>query len=231
MHQVSAKFVPRFLTDDPQISSKEQTMKKIFWKISLLVTRHGFTVMTLKPNNNPQIKRVLLRLTPRQHDTSACEWKQCCLFLFLTIETLCYMNLQVLLKVSKLIMIFTWRFWDVCGIQYEKSHLKCGLQEAATSITIMSLLTQCCQLDNSSQNFQLLPFHKPPIHLTSPLSTFSYFLNSKLPLKEDFRQQKTSSLMQWMTWRWYHKHPSNIASKKWKRCIAVILKGIIFNNF
>jgi hypothetical protein len=33
--------------------------------MSLPVTRSGFTVMTLKPNNNPHTGIVLLRLTPR----------------------------------------------------------------------------------------------------------------------------------------------------------------------
>jgi hypothetical protein len=69
-------------------------------------------------------------------------------------------------------------------------------------------------IDSSWQNIQFSPFHNPPVHLTSPLPTFLYSLNSKLSLnKEDFRQWKTSSLMRWMTWRQYHKHPSNSASK------------------
>jgi hypothetical protein len=60
--------------------------------------------------------------------------------------------------------------------------------EAGSSITIMCLLMQHCQLDNFWQNIQFLPFHNPPIHLTSLLSTSFYSLNSKLPLKEDFKQ-------------------------------------------
>jgi hypothetical protein len=60
--------------------------------------------------------------------------------------------------------------------------------EAGSSITIMRLLTQHCQLDNYWGNIQFLPFHNPLIHLTSPLQTSFYSLNSKLPLQEDFRQ-------------------------------------------
>jgi hypothetical protein len=43
--------------------------------------------------------------------------------------------------------------------------------------------------------------------------------------------------MQWMTWRWYHKHPSSSASRSWKGsgrgallCKGNILKRIIFNK-
>jgi hypothetical protein len=73
------------------------------------------------------------------------------------------------------IMIFTWQFWDVCGIWYEESHLKCGLQEAGSSVTIMSLLTHCCQVDNSSQNIQFLPFHNPLLTWPLPSRLFSIF--------------------------------------------------------
>jgi hypothetical protein len=80
---------------------------------------------------------------------------------------------------------------------YEESDLKCGLRKAGSSIMTMRLFTQCCQLDNSWQNTQFLSLHNPPIHLISPLLTFFYSLNSKLPLKEeDMRQWKASSLMQ-----------------------------------
>jgi hypothetical protein len=115
--------------------------------------------MTLKPNNNPHTGRILLRLAPRKPNRCAHEWKQCCLF-FSIIKALCIMNLH--LKVRQLIKIFIWRFWDVCRMQYEESDLKCGLREAGSSIMIMRLLTQHCQLDNSWQNIQFLPFHNPP---------------------------------------------------------------------
>jgi hypothetical protein len=36
--------------------------------------------------------------------------------------------------------------WDVCGMWYEESGLKCGLQEARSFITVMLQLTQCCQI-------------------------------------------------------------------------------------
>jgi hypothetical protein len=61
-------------------------------------------------------------------------------------------------------------------MQYKDSDLKCGLWEAGSSITIMHLLTQRSQLENSWQN---LKFHNPSIHLTSPRPTFFYSLNSK----------------------------------------------------
>jgi hypothetical protein len=90
------------------------------------------------------------------------------------------------------IKILIWPFSDICGILYVESYLKCGLSEASSFIMIMRLLTQCSQLVNSWQNIQLLPFHNPPIHLSSPLPTFFYSVNSKLPLKEeDSRQWKT----------------------------------------
>jgi hypothetical protein len=43
----------------------------------------------------------------------------------------------------------------------------------------MSLLSQHCQLENSLQIIQFLPFHNPPSHLTSTVLTFFYSLNSK----------------------------------------------------
>jgi hypothetical protein len=48
--------------------------------------------------------------------------------------------------------------------QYEGSNLKCGLWEAGSTIALMHLLTQHCQLDRSWQNIKFLPFHKPHIH-------------------------------------------------------------------
>jgi hypothetical protein len=66
MHQVSATFVSRLLLDQklnnfPSVKiSKEQMMAKTFQKISLPVTRHVSTVMTLKPNNNPHTGKVML---------------------------------------------------------------------------------------------------------------------------------------------------------------------------
>jgi hypothetical protein len=53
---------------------------KNFWKMSPPVTSCGFTVMTLKPNNNPHNGRALLHLTPKKHNSCTREWKQCCLF-------------------------------------------------------------------------------------------------------------------------------------------------------
>jgi hypothetical protein len=67
-----------------------------------------------------------------------------------------------------------WRYWDACRMW----DLKCGLWEAGSSITIMHLLTQCCQLDN--RQF-LAPPH--PIHLTTLISTFFYSLKLKITLK------------------------------------------------
>jgi hypothetical protein len=106
--------------------------------------------------------------------------------------------------------------------------------ETGSSITIMHLLTQHCQLDNSWQNINFLPFHNPSLHLTSPLPTFSYSLNSKLLLREDFRQWKTSSPMQ------LEGNTINILQKvfskveKWRRGALLhkgtILRNIIFNK-
>jgi hypothetical protein len=103
---------------------------------------------------------------------------------------------------------------------------------------VMLLLTQQCQSENSWWNIQFLPFHSPTFHLTYPLLTFFYSLNSNLPLREeDFRQWKTSSLMLQMTWRRYHKNHLNSVSKSRKggRRGALlhkgtVLKGIILYN-
>jgi hypothetical protein len=68
MHLVSAKFVPRLFTDDLKLQ-RFSICENL--QMSLPVMRHGFTVMTLKPNNNPQTGRVLLYLAPRKHDRCA----------------------------------------------------------------------------------------------------------------------------------------------------------------
>jgi hypothetical protein len=99
-------------------------------------------------------------------------------FFFSIIEALCVMTL--LLKVGQLIEIFMWRFWDVCGMQYEESNLKCGLREAGSSITIMHLPIHHCQLDNSWQNIQSLPFHNHPY--SHDLSRPDFFLYPKLKI-------------------------------------------------
>jgi hypothetical protein len=111
MHWVSEQFVPGILAE---ISSKEQIMTKIFWNMS----RHGFMLLMLKPNNSPHTWWVLLRFTPRKH----------------------------------------------------YSVLKSGLE-------------------NFWQNIQFLPFHNPPIHLSSPLLAF--FLYPKLIITHKERQFHT----------------------------------------
>jgi hypothetical protein len=110
-----------------------------------------------------------------------------------------------------------WRFWDVCGIRYEESYLKCGLWEAGSSVTIMRLLTPRCHLSKSWKTFNSYPSTTRSIHLTSTISICFYSLNSKLPLKwKDFRQWKSCSLIGRMAWRRYHKHPLNGSSKTGK---------------
>jgi hypothetical protein len=96
----------------------------------------------------------------------------------------------------------------------------------------------CHSVVSSWQNIQFLPFHNTPIHLISPLLTYFYSLNSKLPLKEEnFRQWNTSSLMQQMTNRQYHKHSLDSASTRGKGCgrcsllcKGTILKVVIFSK-
>jgi hypothetical protein len=180
--------------------------------------------MTLKPNNNPHTGRVLLRLAPRKHDRCAREWKQCCFIFFFNHQGICIMNL--LLKVSN-------QDFYLAILRHMDDAV---WREAGASTTIMHLLTRYCQLDNSCQNIQFPLFHNPRTYLT-PHPTFFYSLNSKLPLKEDFRQWTTSSLMWQMTWRWYHKHPLYSASESGQGggtcillCKGTILKGIIFNK-
>jgi hypothetical protein len=138
------------------------------------------------------------------------------LFFFSTTEALSIMNL--LLKVRKLINIFIWRFWNVCGMWYKESDLKCGLWEAGCSVTIMHLVTQCCQLHNSWQNIHFLPVHNAPIHLTSDLLTFFYTLYSNLPSKEeDFGWWETPSLMRITT---SFQQCFQKWGRQWERCIA-----------
>jgi hypothetical protein len=60
--------------------------------------------------------------------------------------------------------------------------MKYGLQEAGSSIMIMHQFTWHCQLDNSWQNIQFLPFHNPPIYLISSFPTF-LFPKIKLPFQ------------------------------------------------
>jgi hypothetical protein len=71
--------------------------------------------------------------------------------------------------------------------------LHCDNAPVHTVLSIRQLLAK--------HSIPTLPQH-PYSHDISPLN-FLYSLNSKLPLKEDFKQWKTSSLMRRMTWRWY----------------------------
>jgi hypothetical protein len=65
MFHVSAKFMPRLLTGDHKLW---QFCIYENFQMSLQVMRPGFTVTTLKLNNNIRTGRVLLFLTPRKHD-------------------------------------------------------------------------------------------------------------------------------------------------------------------
>jgi hypothetical protein len=107
-----------------------------------------------------------------------CSWVTAVLLVF-SIEALCIMNF--FLKARQDFHLA----WDICGTQCEESDLKCGLQEAASSITILHLLPQHCLLDNSRQNIQFLPFHSPSFHLTYPL-WFFLFSELKITLKVIF---------------------------------------------
>jgi hypothetical protein len=71
MHRVSAKYVPRHYTDDRKL--QQFSIRENLLQMSLPVTRRGFTVMTLKPNDNPHTGWVLLRLAPRKHHKFAPE--------------------------------------------------------------------------------------------------------------------------------------------------------------
>jgi hypothetical protein len=77
MHQVSANFVPRLLQRE---NEDENLLKNVI--------TGGFTVMTLKPKNNPHTGRVKAML------------------LYLGHQGICIMNL--LLKVRQFIKIFIW---------------------------------------------------------------------------------------------------------------------------
>jgi hypothetical protein len=48
---------------------------------------------------------------------------------------------------------------------------------------IMRLLMQHCQLDNSWEDIEFLPFHFHPVHLTSPAVTFFLFPKLRITLK------------------------------------------------
>jgi hypothetical protein len=144
--------------------------------MSLPLARCGFTVIMLKPDNNPHARRVLLRLArERMPDALASEGNAACFF---DHQALCIMN--SLLKVRQS------RFLSGCFemLQDAVQRKQPEMWEAGSSLTIMRLLTQHCQLDNSWQNIQFLPFHNPLIHLTSPLLTSFYSVNSKLLLRK-----------------------------------------------
>jgi hypothetical protein len=97
-------------------------------------------------------------------------------FFFPIIEALCIMNSLPKARQSRFL---SGDSETSVGCSMKKSDLKCGLQEAGYSVTIMHLLTRHRQLDNSWQNIQFLPFH-----LTSHLPTFSWSLNLDLPSKK-----------------------------------------------
>lgn len=60
--------------------------------------------------------------------------------------------------------------WDSCGIGYEESSLKCGLQESGTSITMMHLLAHHRKIDITWQKHSIstltqhIPLFTRPIH-------------------------------------------------------------------
>jgi hypothetical protein len=101
--------------------------------------RHGFTVMTMKSNEIftlevPCFALPLVTMTGMLFQVKV----MLLVFLFLIIEILCIMDSH--LKVRQLIRIFICQFWDISRMQYKENDLKCGLQEASSSI-MMCLLT------------------------------------------------------------------------------------------
>jgi hypothetical protein len=96
-----------------------------------------------------------------------------------------------LLKVRKLIKIFIWWFWDVCSMRYEESDLKCGLQEAGSSVMIMRLLTQRHQSDNSWQKQSIPTLPQPPY--SWDLSPNDIFLLHKIKVTLKGRRFQTEA--------------------------------------
>jgi hypothetical protein len=163
------------------------------WKMSLPVTGYGFIVMTLKPNNSPDTGWIL----HASEDNASCIFSHRGNVGHEFSPEGQTVNQDFYLAVLRCLWDVIWRKWpEMWTVGCWFLHLCNGPAHTAPSIR------------------QFLPSHNPHIHLTSPIPTSSYSLNSKLPLKEeDFRQQKTVSLMSWMTCRQDHKHPLNSASK------------------
>jgi hypothetical protein len=173
MHWVSAKFVPRPLTGYHKLQWFSICENHL--QMSLLLMKHGFTIMMLKPNNTLYSRRVLFCLASRKHD------------------------LHSLVKEMLLIS------FDHQGIVRYKFASECQTTNHNSSLAVLRCLRDAvCRKwpemwtagswlphahtvlsDSSRQNIQFLPFHNPPIHLTSPVPTIFYSLNWKLLLKEE----------------------------------------------
>jgi hypothetical protein len=67
MQRLSAKFLPRLLTDDQKL--QQFSICEYLLQTSLPVTEGGCTVMTLTPNNSHHTERVLLCFAPRKQDS------------------------------------------------------------------------------------------------------------------------------------------------------------------
>jgi hypothetical protein len=104
------------------------------------------------------------------------------------IETLCIMN--SLLKFRQSICLSGSSEISVgCGRKEAPWNVDCGTGYSDMIMRVLAALS--IRLLLAKHLIATLP--QPPIHLTSPLPTFCYSLNLKLPLmEENFRQWKTS---------------------------------------
>jgi hypothetical protein len=166
MHRVSAKFVPRLLTDDQKLHQFPSV--KISFKCHYRYWDVGSQLWRWNQTKILALEESCFVLA--QEDTTGALMSESNVACFFQSLRHCALWIHSWKSDNQNFHLAVLRcLWDMIRRKRREMWTAWG----GSSITIMHLLTQQCQLHNSWQNIQFLPLHNPHIHLTSPLWLFS----------------------------------------------------------
>jgi len=191
-------------------SKKMLLMTSVFFRMSLRVTKPGFTPMTRKPKLNPVNGKVRSHLNRRRQGKWEATSSQCW-FVSLIRRELFAKNLFLLVK--QLMLHSTSKFLNTYGRMCEGSDLVSGGTTHGCSTMTLRQPMLPSWLDGFWLITTWLWCHVLPTHPTLHPATFTYFQNWKWSLRgEDFRRRKFKQRRR-PSWTCYKKMTSRNASE------------------